>query len=206
MAEGQRNFGESLSLSRERYNQRREYNGYTPRTAFQSVPAHGRSAEVPYWLFTIGQAEHYATVLSLGMPPVEMPLLSNTLQLGLQYCKLIFFRTLSQSFKPPLRRTATLGCNFVELGRAAVAAINMNTASFLRYIVDVASASVLLATRMISRTSSREAARIVRDPVFNLRIERRISFASNIDKVSGYRRHTRFSRGPCWANGTATER
>ncbi|EGI62047.1 hypothetical protein G5I_09627 [Acromyrmex echinatior] len=74
--------------------------------------------------------------------------------------------------------------------------------------------------RMISHTSSREAARIVRDPVFNLRIERRISFvrrlngwqalpsanvASNIDKVSGYRRRTRFSRGPCWANGAATE-
>jgi len=72
--------------------------------------------------------------------------------------------------------------------------------------------------RMISHASSCEAARIVRDPVFNLRIERRISFvrrlngklypvpmASNIDKVSGYRRRTRFSRGPCWTNGAATE-
>ncbi|KYN07342.1 Protein muscleblind [Cyphomyrmex costatus] len=50
------------------------YNGYTPRAAFQSEPAHGRSAEVPYWLFTIGQAEHYATVPNPGMRPVEMPL------------------------------------------------------------------------------------------------------------------------------------
>ncbi|TGZ32603.1 Protein muscleblind [Temnothorax longispinosus] len=40
----------------------RAYNGYTPRAAFQSQPAYGRSIEVPYWLFTIGQAEHHATV------------------------------------------------------------------------------------------------------------------------------------------------
>ncbi|KYN19987.1 hypothetical protein ALC57_07758, partial [Trachymyrmex cornetzi] len=43
-------------------------------SSITSEPAHGRSAEVPYWLFTIGQAEHYATVLNPGMPPVEMPL------------------------------------------------------------------------------------------------------------------------------------
>ncbi|KYQ51178.1 hypothetical protein ALC60_09643, partial [Trachymyrmex zeteki] len=116
------------------------YNGYTPRAAFQSEPAHGRSAEVPYWLFTIGQAEHYATVLNPGMWPVEMPLLSFTClytvqeiydlyfslranyerhrvllfsieKSGLQL-QIDIFRTLSQSFKPPLQRMAMLDCNF----------------------------------------------------------------------------------------------
>ncbi|KYM91182.1 hypothetical protein ALC53_01594 [Atta colombica] len=87
-----------------------------------------------YWVdssftFLFARNKSSGTIQQADCKCEEIPGLLNTLQLGLQL-QIDIFRTLSQSFKPPLRRTAMLDCNF---GRAAVAAINMNTASFLRY-------------------------------------------------------------------------